>query len=309
MRPLLAWLPFARPSRLRACGVLGINRRNLELIGPLNPREKFPRVDDKLLTKDICAENGVPVPATYCVLSRYGDLGDLAGLLRKHHDFVVKPNRGSGGRGVLVVVGRSGDAFDSIGRGQVTVPELRYHIATILAGLFSFGGHPDRALVEERVVCHPLLERVRTGGTPDIRIVVCRGTPVMSMIRLPTVESRGRANLHQGAVGAGIDLKTGRTTTAIHKGHAIANHPDTGELVTGVDVPEWASVLDIAVRAASALGLGYVGIDVVIDRTRGPLLIEANARPGLAIQIANGTGLLPLTATPSSGSRRSSPGS
>ena len=46
-------------------------------------------------------------------------------------------------------------------------------------------------------------------------------------------------------------------------------------------------------RVAEAVGLGYVGVDVVIDRERGPLLLEANARPGLAIQIANNKGLIP----------------
>ena len=38
-------------------------------------------------------------------------------------------------------------------------------------------------------------------------------------------------------------------------------------------------------------GLGYLGVDVVIDREQGPLILELNARPGLAIQIANQSGL------------------
>ncbi|MRR31196.1 alpha-L-glutamate ligase-like protein, partial [bacterium] len=38
-------------------------------------------------------------------------------------------------------------------------------------------------------------------------------------------------------------------------------------------------------------GLGYLGVDLVIDRDRGPLLLELNARPGLAIQLANRHGL------------------
>ena len=31
----------------------------------------------------------------------------------------------------------------------------------------------------------------------------------------------------------------------------------------------------------------------MLDREKGPMLLELNARPGLAIQIANATGLLP----------------
>jgi glutathione synthase/RimK-type ligase-like ATP-grasp enzyme len=38
-------------------------------------------------------------------------------------------------------------------------------------------------------------------------------------------------------------------------------------------------------------GLGYLGVDMVIDRERGPLLLELNARPGLQIQVANQAGL------------------
>jgi glutathione synthase/RimK-type ligase-like ATP-grasp enzyme len=46
-------------------------------------------------------------------------------------------------------------------------------------------------------------------------------------------------------------------------------------------------------RVAKAVGLGYIGVDIVVDAVQGPMLLEANARPGLAIQIANGRGLLP----------------
>ena len=46
-------------------------------------------------------------------------------------------------------------------------------------------------------------------------------------------------------------------------------------------------------RVAAAVGLGYIGVDIVMDVERGPMLLEANARPGLAIQIANGRGLVP----------------
>ncbi|MDX5335526.1 MAG: alpha-L-glutamate ligase-like protein, partial [Marinobacter sp.] len=42
-----------------------------------------------------------------------------------------------------------------------------------------------------------------------------------------------------------------------------------------------------------ATGLGYMGVDLVVDAYKGPLLLELNARPGLAIQMANGEGLLP----------------
>ena len=38
--------------------------------------------------------------------------------------------------------------------------------------------------------------------------------------------------------------------------------------------------------------MGYLGVDIVIDATAGPLMLELNARPGLNIQIANQEGLV-----------------
>jgi len=39
-------------------------------------------------------------------------------------------------------------------------------------------------------------------------------------------------------------------------------------------------------------GLGYQGVDLVLDKNKGPLILELNARPGLNIQVANRAGLL-----------------
>jgi glutathione synthase/RimK-type ligase-like ATP-grasp enzyme len=117
------------------------------------------------------------------------------------------------------------------------------------------------------------------------------------MLRLPTRSSGGRANLHQGAVGAGIELDTGVTRHAVLCNRSCERHPDTGEPVVGFCVPHWAGVLDVSRRVSRAVGLGLLGVDVVLDRARGPLLLEANARPGLAVQIANHAGLAPRLAT------------
>jgi len=47
----------------------------------------------------------------------------------------------------------------------------------------------------------------------------------------------------------------------------------------------------IGALAYDMTGLGYLGADIVLDKNRGPMMLEINARPGLAIQIANGRGL------------------
>jgi len=285
-----------RLSQLREAGVLGVNARN-RLISRWNQRKFYPRVDDKLLTKELARAAGVAVPELLGVVDAYGDLRRLDGRLRGLGEFAVKPVKGSKGNGVLIVAGREGDAFVCSDGRRVSARDLGYHVAGILAGLYSLGGQVDRAMIEERLRCDPAFERVATGGVPDVRVVVFRGVPVMAMARLPTRASRGRANLHQGAMAAGLDLATGRVVHAILHGKPADSHPDTGARVAGLAVPRWDELLEISARCADAAGLGYVGVDLVLDARHGPVLLELNARPGLGIQLANRRGLVgPLRA-------------
>jgi alpha-L-glutamate ligase-like protein len=157
--------------------------------------------------------------------------------------------------------------------------------------MYSLGGHPDKAIIEYRVRFDPVFESISYMGVPDIRILVFLGVPVMSMVRLPTHMSDGKANLHQGAVGAGIDITTGKTMTAVWCEEIIDEHPDTGNLVTDIMIPQWDDFLNLATRCYELTGLGYQGVDIVLDREKGPMILELNARPGLNIQIANKAGL------------------
>jgi alpha-L-glutamate ligase-like protein len=245
------------------------------------------------LTKQLCEAHGIPVPQTYAVIERQGDLRKFPQLIGGHPQFVIKPCKGAEGRGIVVVAGHDRDQFTTAGGETWTLPDLRYHLETLLAGLWSLAGQPDRVLVEQRIIRHPVFEPIAVGGTPDIRIVLYRGVPVMAMVRLPTHASRGRANLHQGAVAAGIDLRTGETFGGVCQNRVIAHHPDTHAPIAGVIVPHWPELLAAAMKLAEALELAYLGVDFVLDADRGPVVLEANARPGLAIQIANRCGLLP----------------
>jgi alpha-L-glutamate ligase-like protein len=139
-----------------------------------------------------------------------------------------------------------------------------------------------------------VFQHVAAEGTPDIRVLLYRRVPVMAMLRLPTRQSQGRANLHQGAVAAGIDLASGRTLGGVCAGRAADRHPDSGVAIAGVQIPCWDASLALAMRLADCLGLDYVGIDLLLDAAAGPVVLEANARPGLAIQIANRRGLTGL---------------
>jgi alpha-L-glutamate ligase-like protein len=285
------WL-FTAARRLRRLGILGMNRRNAACILDHNPRSRFPVVDDKLRLHRLCRQIGVPTPEVYAEVSSYGQLRRLPALLSGRSDFVVKPNRGSAGRGVLVVTGPDGAGYRRHNGEHLSLDALRRHLTDILSGMYSLGGQPDTAIVQQRIRLHPAFEAISYKGIPDVRVILYRNEPAMAMLRLPTKESGGRANLHQGGIGTGVDLESGVTHHAVQRNRTALVHPDTGRPVVGMTVPYWDEVLRLSRRVAEAVGLGYLGVDVVVDAERGPLLLEGNARPGLAIQIANGRGLI-----------------
>lgn len=288
---MLSW--WQRWRKLKELGILGMNRRNTECILDENPRLAYPLVDSKKKMHDICRSIGVPTPELYGVLPTHSALRGLPDLLNQREDFVIKPDRGSGGRGILVILGRDREYFIRHNGSRVSFQEIRQQVSSIISGLYSLGERPDQALIQQRVQLHPALERISYQGIGDIRVIVYRKEPVMAMLRLPTRVSGGRANLHQGGIGAGVDLDTGRTTMAVMNNRIAQIHPDTHVNLVGYTVPFWKEILAMACKVANAVGLGYLGVDIVLDRMQGPLLLEANARPGLAIQLANGRGLLP----------------
>jgi alpha-L-glutamate ligase-like protein len=285
---------FRTRKLLRQAGVLGINERNAEYIMRCNPRRYFPRVDNKVLTKKLALEAGMPVPELYGVIASQAEVRRFMSIVEGRDAFVVKPAQGSGGDGILVLVGRGkrkADSFRLANGLLITAAEIEHHISNIVGGQYSLGGTPDTALIEYCVHFDPLFAEVSYQGVPDIRVIVYRGYPVMSMVRLPTRNSDGKANLHQGAVGAGVDIASGRTLTGVLGNEVVDEHPDTGAPIAGLYLPHWDYILQSAARSMEVTGLGYVGVDMVIDKDLGPLILEMNARPGLNIQIANGAGL------------------
>ncbi|MEM9172766.1 MAG: alpha-L-glutamate ligase-like protein [Pseudomonadota bacterium] len=279
--------------QLHAQGVLGLNERNANYIMMLNERRLYPRVDDKVLTKQLASEAGMAVPEMFVVARSEADVRQLPEALIDHESFVIKPANGSGGDGILVIDGRRGDSYRLISGLLMDESSLLHHASNIVGGQFSLTGGPDAALVEYRVRFDPVFDQISYQGVPDIRIIVYRGYPAMAMVRLPTRLSGGKANLHQGAVGAGIDVSSGVTLTGSSGNDKIEEHPDTLVPIAGNTVPHWQRMLEIGALGYEVSGLGYLGVDLVIDKDKGPLMLEMNARPGLNIQIANGCGLKP----------------
>lgn len=268
-----------------------MNGRNAEYIMRWNPRSTYPLVDNKVLTKHLAEKHQIPTPTLYYVMERHGSIAGLQKALGDRCEFVVKPARGSGGSGIVLVTGCTAEGFVTQSGEVISHEDFAYHISDILSGVYSLEGLEDRAIIEALIYPAPVFAAVTYQGVPDVRVVVYRGVPAMAMVRLPTRASDGKANLHRGAIGAGIEVNSGTTLTAVHRSQVITHHPDTGNPVQGIQVPHWDRMLLMAARALDMTGLGYLGVDLVLDRERGPLLLELNARPGLAIQMANRIGL------------------
>ncbi len=291
MKPLRAMLSHLKGIRERAATVLSMNRRNLHYIYTRNERQHFPLADNKLLAKEVLIAAGVRMPETYRVYRYYYELRQLERDLGAYQEFVIKPAQGSGGNGIIVIVGRRGRDWVGISGRIYTLYDLQKHISDILFGIHSFD-MSDQAIIESRIVQHAEMQELSPLGLADVRVIMCDDRPVMSMTRVPTRQSEGRANLHQGALGVAIDITTGVTTNARFLGMPVDRHPDSGIPLVGRTLPFWPEVIELAHRAARAVPLKYLGVDISIS-PNGPQLLEINVRPGLEIQNVNKRGMLP----------------
>lgn len=278
-------------KRYAGLGILGMNSRNSDFILKYNARSRYPLVDDKLLTKALADEAMIPTPAVYDVVEFPSQTSDFAQRIQRYDEFVVKPAKGSGGGGIIVIGGRTEQGFRRSSGRIMSFEDMRYHLTNTLSGLYSLGGQSDRAIVQYRVHPDPFFASMTSGGVPDIRLIVFLGVPVLGMLRLPTRESDGKANLHAGGIGVGVSIRSGLTTHGVYRGTPITTHPDTGVAIAGRQIPSWEAILHMASRFYGITGLGYLGVDIVIDREKGPMMLEVNARPGIAIQVANRIGL------------------
>ncbi len=271
--------------------ILGMNGRYRYT--KLNPSSARAYGFSKLKTKQLLLENNIPTAQLYHMFESYTDLDHMI-WENIPCPFVLKPASGSAGKGIRIItkyLPQQSIWLDNE-NDEITVEDLNLHVQNILDGEYSTWGSSHRALVEEMIIAHPVLKKLSKGGTPDIRIIVFNSVPIMAMARIPTVESGGKANLDIGAIGLGIDISSGFTTFGIQgKSKYIKRFPQQKRKVGGIQIPYWREALLMAVNASQAAGFIFMGADLFIDETRGPMVVELNGFPGLSIQLANKAGL------------------
>ncbi len=105
---------------------------------------------------------------------------------------MIKPAQGAGGDGILVIADRFEGRYRTVSGKIISHEEIEHQISSILTGLYSLGGHRDRALIEYRVVPDQIFKSISYEGVPDIRIIVLMGYPVMAMLGGLSRSSRTR---------------------------------------------------------------------------------------------------------------------
>lgn len=268
---------------------IGMNERNALLIYPNNKRKHYKLADDKVLSKEILHKHDIPCSKTYAVVEHIGDIVSSWKSIQKYEKIAIKPANGSGGGGIKILKKNDKGKWTSSGH-IVNEKSIFLHMASIIMGRYSLSSN-DRVLIEECIEAHPFFYEIYPQGVPDFRVILLNGTPINAMLRVPTDKSDGKANLHQGGLGIGVDMETGKLMQGYDGKKYYNNHPDNNNVILGKNIPHWDKIMEISKKTAIHFPLNYLGVDIVMDKDLGPLIMEVNVRPGLGIQLANKKGM------------------
>lgn len=226
-------------------GILGMNARNLSFIKKYNDTTAILLADNKLKTKKYFSRMGVPFARTYKEILNFEELKHFSFSEISEQTFVIKPNKGSKGRGIYILERREGLYF-SEGK-EITEQELYHHMRDILDGAYSISGFRDTIIIEERLIPHHDFQPFCSYGLADIRVIVFNYVPIAAMVRLPTLSSAGKANLNQGGIGMGIDIGTGKVTTLLFEGKIYTqDFPEKYQDFFQRKIPDWEKILHLS---------------------------------------------------------------
>lgn len=271
--------------------ILWQNARNLNYINEYNDKFAKKLADSKLKTKEFLSKKWVSVSESLYIIKNHKEL-DTIDFSSFEFPFVVKPNAGYWGKGILIFERKDSHwNFVTNDHQSYTLSEFKTHIWDILDGFYSLSWTRDKVIFEKKIVLDHSIELLGKYGLPDIRVIVFNSIPVIAMLRVPTQNSKGKANLHAWACWVGIDIWSGKLTYITQFKKMIKSIPWIGD-VRNIELPKWEEILKLAVKVQQITNIWYVGCDIVLDENVGPLLLEMNVRPWLEVQVANKVPLL-----------------
>src|SRR5256712_734074 len=177
--------------------------RNRDFVAKYNPTGVMARAGKDAVRK-LLQPYGIPVAQTYLTINRQGEMDSFRDWMSIHNTFAIKPDRGYGGGGILLLQkgGWDGGYYKNIG--VLDVPPLECPFRPPLDGEDHLDGGAWR--LGGLVAQDSSLRKIAPVGLADFRIISFLGYPVMAMMRIPTSSSGGKANLHSGAVAAGVQI-------------------------------------------------------------------------------------------------------
>ncbi len=312
-------------------GILGNNARNLLYIKKFNDKKGIRLANNKLQTKDFLIERGIPFAKTYGIIANRKELYEFDFAYLPKKNFIVKPNHGSKGQWVYIVKYIEEEPIESPtkeepipyaqsklhqrwsqikkvffqefdndhhhnGKYQIwnellTDQEFRRRLVDILDGKYSMTLWGDKIIIEEKLVAGELFKDFCEFGLADIRVIVFNLVPVATMIRVPTKDSGGKANLAQWGLWFGIEVGSGKITSLLWKNKIYkTKFPKKFAHFHNKKLPYWNDILFLSSKVQYFVNLWYLALDRVITN-EWPKLLEINARAWLEVQKVSDTKL------------------
>lgn len=266
--------------------ILWQNARNLNYIKWYNDSIAKKLADSKLKTKEFLSEKWISVAETLMVIEKHGDIREDS-LSHLDLPFVVKPNSWYGWKGIIVFDKKDIDwNYISNWWKIYSKKMLKSHFSDIIDWFFSLSWYRDSIIIEKKILLDHQIELLWKFWLPDIRVLVFNKVPVMAMLRVPTLQSWWKANLHAWACWVWIDIWTGKLTYITKSSKIIKSIPDIWD-IRWIKIPKWEEILTLAVKVQFITNIWYVWCDIVLDDKKWPILLEMNIRPWLEVQVAN----------------------
>ena len=263
-------------------------RRSFRIRNPMSARV----MDNKLLTPAVL-QSYFDVPKVLAVVadgevsplhqdSKVQDVETLLEHCLSTGGAILKPSGGLKGKGVISLKVKNDCVYISERKAETS------EVHRLISGL---NDYQVESFVEQADYASKIYPHV----TNTMRILTMRDPErgdepfiAFAIHKFGTRESAPVDNWAKGGLNAYVDLETGELGPAAgypdYTGGELTwfdQHPETGEQIVGVHVPDWSALKEQLLDMLRALKfLIYIGWDIVVT-PQGPCIIEGNTRPAI----------------------------